>query len=77
MTFEVVTRGLQAEPLNAALTEVLIKAHADSGAVEVALRVYQVHDRALADSGFGGAPDETPAVIDSIYVRRSNASAAM
>ena len=67
---EVAKQGLRADPLNSALTEALIEAYADSGAPEIALRVYQAHDRAMVDCGFAGAADETQALIDSIYASK-------
>ena len=73
----VAKQGLQADALNSALTEVVIEAFAADGSLEAALRVYQSHDRAMSDAGFGGASDETRAVIESIYAsRRTDATAA-
>lgn len=63
---EVVTRGLQADPLSGPLTEVLMTAYAAAGAVDTAQHVFDAHDRALADRDLGGASDETRRVLDDL-----------
>lgn len=61
---EIAERGLAADPLNSALTERLMEAYAQLGAVDSAQRVYEAHDRAMID--FGGATPETRMVLDRI-----------
>jgi len=68
---DIAERGLNADPLNAALTEILMEAHADLGAVEAAQRVYDSHDRSLNKFDLGGASNETRLVLERL---RANAS---
>lgn len=63
---DIAERGLIADPLNAALTEVLMEAYADLGALEAAQRVYESHDRQLDMSDLGGASTETRLVLERL-----------
>jgi DNA-binding SARP family transcriptional activator len=71
---DIAERGLIADPLNAALTEVLMEAYADLGALEAAQRVYESHDRQLDMSDLGGASTETRLVLERL---RSHASSSV
>ena len=68
---DIVERGLDADPINAALTEILMEAHADLGEIEAAPRVYESHDRSLGRFDLGGASNETRLVLVRL---RANAS---
>lgn len=71
---DIAERGLIADPLNAALTEVLMEAYANLGALEAAQRVYESHDRQLDMSDLGGASNETKLVLQRL---RSHASSSV
>jgi DNA-binding SARP family transcriptional activator len=59
-------RGLIADPLNAALTELLMEAYAELGTLEAAQRVYESHDRSLDMADLGGASEETRRVLQRL-----------
>ena len=77
---DIAERGLIADPLNAALTEVLMEAYADLGTLEAAQRVYESHDRSLDLADLGGASDETRRVLSRLRAaaseRRDTAAAS-
>ena len=65
---DVASHGLRVDPLSSAVTEVLIKAYAATGELAAAQRVFESHDRALADIDLGGASEETRRVYDQLFV---------
>lgn len=63
-------RGLEADPLNGPLTEMLMTAYAATGAIDTAQAIFEAHDRALQARDLDGASDETRRVLDEL---RANA----
>lgn len=66
MAYAVAERGLQADALNAGLTEMVMTAFGRLGAPDRARQVFEQHERRLQELDLGGASDETRRVLDNL-----------
>lgn len=73
----VAERGLQSDPLNAGLTEMVMTCFNELGAADSARRVYESHVRLLEHYELGDASEETRRVLDNMMADRARVAAAV